>query len=73
MDMIQTGIPGPVEIVGKKGDETISKDLSKHKWIYKVGLQGFDNKVYSQASKWLTDSLPTNRMMTWYKVYLLHK
>lgn len=67
--MIKTGIPGPVEIVGRKGDETISKDLSQHKWTYKVGLKGVDeNKVYSQASHWQSQDLPTNRMMTWYKV-----
>ncbi|KAF2287107.1 hypothetical protein GH714_038216 [Hevea brasiliensis] len=70
-DLIQAGIPGPVELVGRKGDESIIKDLSAHKWSYKVGLHGLENKLYSldspQASKWQEHDLPTNRMMTWYK------
>ncbi|KAJ9183712.1 hypothetical protein P3X46_007527 [Hevea brasiliensis] len=70
-DLIKTGIPGPVELVGRKGDESIIKDLSAHKWSYKVGLHGLENKLYSldspQASKWQEHDLPTDRMMTWYK------
>ncbi|KAJ8532098.1 hypothetical protein K7X08_012021 [Anisodus acutangulus] len=37
-DTIQSGIAGPVEIIGKKGDESIIKDLSAHKWSYKVAV-----------------------------------
>ncbi|KAK9275963.1 hypothetical protein L1049_023238 [Liquidambar formosana] len=70
-DSKQTGIPGPVELVGRKGDEAVIKDLSAHKWGYKVGLHGLDNKLYSSdsryASKWQAEDLPTKRMMTWYK------
>ncbi|XP_050220184.1 beta-galactosidase 15-like [Mercurialis annua] len=70
-DMGATGIPGPVELIGQKGDEKIIKDLSSHKWTYSVGLKGFDNELFSSnsphASKWLDQDLPTNRTMTWYK------
>ncbi|KAG8657149.1 hypothetical protein MANES_03G042616v8 [Manihot esculenta] len=70
-DLIQAGITGPVELVGRKGDENIIKDLSAHKWSYKVGLHGLENRLYTlnspQASKWLDHDLPTNKMMTWYK------
>ncbi|KAJ9183730.1 hypothetical protein P3X46_007542 [Hevea brasiliensis] len=70
-DLIQTGILAPVELVGYKGDERIVKDLSAHKWSYKIGLHGLDNQLYSldssHASKWQEHNLPTNRMMTWYK------
>lgn len=70
--MIQSGVVGPVEIVGRKGDERIIKDLSAHKWSYKVGLHGYDHKLFQvdspSAPKWQSDDLPTNRMMTWYKV-----
>ncbi|XP_022888073.1 beta-galactosidase 15-like [Olea europaea var. sylvestris] len=70
-DVVQAGISGPVEIIGRKGDETIIKDLSSHKWSYKVGLHGLDNKIYSSDGKftapWNTEDLPINRMLTWYK------
>ncbi|KAB1201441.1 Beta-galactosidase [Morella rubra] len=70
-DLQQTGVPGPVELVGRKGDETIIKDLSAHKWAYKVGLNGFQNRLYSSdsslVSKWQAQQLPINRRMTWYK------
>ncbi|CAI9761110.1 unnamed protein product [Fraxinus pennsylvanica] len=70
-DVVQAGISGPVEIIGRKGDETIIKDLSSHKWSYKAGLHGLDNKIYSSDSKfaapWNTEDLPVNRMLTWYK------
>ncbi|CAA2955433.1 beta-galactosidase 15-like [Olea europaea subsp. europaea] len=70
-DIVQAGISGPVEIIGRKGDETIIKDLSLHKWSYKAGLHGLDNKIYSSdskfASQWNTENLPINRMLTWYK------
>ncbi|GFY98543.1 beta-galactosidase 15 [Actinidia rufa] len=70
-DLTATGIPGPVVLIGRKDDESIIKDLSSHKWSYKVGLHGLDNVLYSTdsryASKWQADNLPINRMMTWYK------
>ncbi|KAG5546987.1 hypothetical protein RHGRI_012874 [Rhododendron griersonianum] len=70
-DMIESGLPGPVELIGRKGDESVIKDLSSHKWTYEVGLHGLENKVYSldsrYASKWQAERLPINRMMTWYK------
>ncbi|XP_052182584.1 beta-galactosidase-like [Diospyros lotus] len=70
-DTIASGVPGPVEIVGKKGDETIVKDLSRHKWTYKVGLHGEEKKLYRldsrHASKWQADNLPVHRKFTWYK------
>ena len=71
-DMIQTGLPGPVQLVVQKGDETIIKDLSSYKWTYKVGLNGLEDKFYDldsyQASKWQAQQFPINRNFTWYKV-----
>ncbi|XP_002516256.2 beta-galactosidase 15 [Ricinus communis] len=70
-DLVQTGIPGPVEIIGHRGDEKVVKDLSSHKWSYSVGLNGFHNELYSSnsrhASRWVEQDLPTNKMMIWYK------
>ncbi|KAJ8543368.1 hypothetical protein K7X08_005891 [Anisodus acutangulus] len=71
-DTIQSGIPGPVEIIGKKGDERIIKDLSAHKWSYKVGLDGISNKLFAENTKfgtmkWHSHDVPINRRMTWYK------
>ncbi|KAI3772554.1 hypothetical protein L6452_03742 [Arctium lappa] len=68
-DVVQNGIPGPVVIVGKKGEETIIKDLSTRKWYYKVGLDGFDRKFYTttNSSEWRVDDLPISQRMTWYK------
>nr|GMC52012.1 beta-galactosidase 15-like [Ipomoea batatas] len=71
-DLAGTGLSGgPVEILGRKGDETISKDISSHKWSYKVGLHGEANKLFSNqsrfASQWQSDKLPINSRMTWYK------
>ncbi|VFQ63388.1 unnamed protein product [Cuscuta campestris] len=70
-DMAGTGISGPVEIVGRNGDETITKDLSSHKWSYKVGLHGESLKLFSNesrfASQWQSENLPVNTKMTWYK------
>nr|GMC50041.1 beta-galactosidase 15-like [Ipomoea batatas] len=71
-DLAGTGLSGgPVEIVGRKGDETISKDISSHKWSYKVGLHGEANKLFSNqsrfASQWKSDKIPVNSSMTWYK------
>ncbi|KAJ8767433.1 hypothetical protein K2173_017477 [Erythroxylum novogranatense] len=68
-DLYDSGIKGPVQIIGRKGDETIIKDLSGHKWNYIVGLQGLDEqRLYSSnSSKWNEDNLPNKRMMTWFK------
>ncbi|KAK7304013.1 hypothetical protein RJT34_14999 [Clitoria ternatea] len=72
-DSWHNGLVGPIEVIGRKGDETIIKDLSKHKWSYKVGLHGWDNKFfspdsfYASPSKWESEQLPINRMLTWYK------
>nr|XP_009616320.1 beta-galactosidase 15-like [Nicotiana tomentosiformis] len=70
-DLIQTGVPGPVEIVGRNGDERVVKDLSAHKWSYKVDLHGLENKLYAGNSRfesqWQSHDVPINRMMTWYK------
>ncbi|XP_027331397.1 beta-galactosidase 7-like [Abrus precatorius] len=72
-DKWHDGLVGPIELVSVKGDETIIKDLSSHKWLYKVGLNGWDNKFYSEDSpfaspnQWESEELPTNRMLTWYK------
>lgn len=70
--MVATGLPGPVEIIGRNGDESIIKDLSAHTWSFKVGLDGLEKKFYNSpdsTSLWQSQNLPVNRMMTWYKVY----
>ncbi|KAK9084367.1 hypothetical protein Scep_030838 [Stephania cephalantha] len=67
---VPTGVAG-VELIRKLNDELIVKDLSSSKWTYKVGLHGEDHQIQNvespHSSKWISDSLPTNRMMTWYK------
>ncbi|QCD80451.1 beta-galactosidase [Vigna unguiculata] len=68
-DTWHSGLVGPIELVREKGDETITKDLSSHKWLYKVGLNGWNHKFFSEDSptNWESQQLPTNRMLTWYK------
>ncbi|KAK4385874.1 Beta-galactosidase [Sesamum angolense] len=68
-DEIRTGLPGPIEVIGEKGDECIIKDLSNHTWTYKLGLDGFNMKLFDNAHDkvWSTGELPINKMMTWYK------
>ncbi|KAG9154788.1 hypothetical protein Leryth_014274 [Lithospermum erythrorhizon] len=58
------------EYLGKKGDETIVKDLSNHTWTYKlfVVLTTEFYRVCSVAvPTWEAQSIPTNRTMSWYK------
>ncbi|GAB4846757.1 Beta-galactosidase 7 [Ancistrocladus abbreviatus] len=66
-DLIPNGIPGPVQLISSRGDEKVIKDLSSHKWTYKVGLHGLDKHLYDEKSSWQVEDLPTNRTMTWYK------
>ncbi|KAF9688767.1 hypothetical protein SADUNF_Sadunf01G0022400 [Salix dunnii] len=68
-DTVPSGITGPVELIGYRGDdETVVKDLSSQKWSYKTGLEGLNQKLYSSPSlKWQQDSFPVNRTFTWYK------
>ncbi|KAL0706581.1 hypothetical protein Bca4012_073007 [Brassica carinata] len=68
-ESVPVGITGPIFIIGRNGDEIIVKDLSSHKWSYKTGLNGFENKLFKteSPSKWSFESVPLNRTMTWYK------
>ncbi|KAJ6341053.1 hypothetical protein OIU78_009265 [Salix suchowensis] len=67
-DLTQAGVRGPVELVGYHDDEIVIKDLSSHKWSYKVGLEGLYQELFSSdSSKWQQDNYPTNQMFTWYK------
>ncbi|GER40416.1 beta-galactosidase [Striga asiatica] len=71
-DLVQSGLRGPIEIIGKNGDETIIKDLTRHKWSYKVGLRGLDDELLyknddKSANEWRCENLPSNRKLTWYK------
>ncbi|XP_050215602.1 beta-galactosidase 15-like [Mercurialis annua] len=68
-DLVPSGIPGPVELIGQKDDETVVKDISSHTWSYSVGLDGFNHELYASdhSKKWMELDLPTDRMMTWYK------
>lgn len=74
-DLTATGLPGPIEIIGRKGDESVVKDISHHKWSYKVGLDGLTHQLFNADTKaapqWSTENLPIHRRMTWYKVFLL--
>ncbi|KAI3949814.1 hypothetical protein MKW92_040004 [Papaver armeniacum] len=69
-DSVDTGLAG-VQLIAKNNDELIIKDLSTKEWIYKVGLHGEDANLHSvespSASKWLTEEIPSNKMLTWYK------
>lgn len=71
-DLVGVGVTGPIEIVGKKGDVSIVKDLSHHNWTYKIGLDGMSNQFFSANTKaapqWNTENLPIMRRLTWYKV-----
>lgn len=71
-DDYRAGVCGFVDIVGRNGDEIVTKDLAGHQWVYKNSLHGLDNQLYSQTSKfsakWQLGYLPVNRSMTWYKV-----
>ncbi|KAK1568083.1 hypothetical protein Q3G72_020375 [Acer saccharum] len=68
-DLVQSRIPRPVELVGRKGDERVVNDLSAHKCSYKVGFLGLDDKLSNSDSdnqtNWLLEELPSNRRMTW--------
>ncbi|KAI4357584.1 hypothetical protein L6164_001523 [Bauhinia variegata] len=69
---VEVGIHGPVELVADAGNnETITKDLSTNKWIYKTGLQGeryeFYNPLKIQKEEWIGDDLPSNKSFVWYK------
>ncbi|KAI3802823.1 hypothetical protein L1987_30966 [Smallanthus sonchifolius] len=69
-DVIENGVSGPVEIIGRKGNQRVIKDLSSHKWSYKAGLNSIDryNKLLNvNSSDWQSNKLPTQRKMTWYK------
>lgn len=71
-DMIANGVLGPVEIIGRKGDQTVITDLSSHEWSFKAGIKSIDqynNLVKVDSSEWKTHELPTQRKMTWYKVF----
>ncbi|KAI3775622.1 hypothetical protein L1987_50203 [Smallanthus sonchifolius] len=60
-----------VEIIGRKGNQRVIKDLSSHKWSYKAGLNSIDryNKLLNiNSSEWQSNKLPTQRKMTWYKM-----
>ncbi|KVH94050.1 hypothetical protein Ccrd_003907 [Cynara cardunculus var. scolymus] len=69
-DVVANGVSGPVEIVGKKNDIRVIKDVSSQKWSYKAGINSIDrnNKLLKvDSSKWKAQELPTQRKMTWYK------
>ncbi|KAG2398781.1 Beta-galactosidase 15 [Vigna angularis] len=68
-DTWHSGLVGPIELVSVKDDEMITKDLSSHKWLYKVGLNGWNHEFFSEdlSTNWESQQLPTNRMLTWYK------
>ncbi|KAI3714480.1 hypothetical protein L6452_21434 [Arctium lappa] len=69
-DVVANGVSGPVEIIGKKDNIRVIKDISSQKWSYKAGLTSIDrnNKLLEvDSSEWKAQELPTQRKMTWYK------
>ncbi|KAL9224192.1 hypothetical protein vseg_000254 [Gypsophila vaccaria] len=74
-DMVPTGITGPVELVSVRGDETVIKNLTLHKWSYSTGLPGLDrDMLFTEKSLfsalWRSSSsghVRTNTTLTWYK------
>ncbi|XP_022731075.1 beta-galactosidase-like [Durio zibethinus] len=70
-DSSSNGLKAPFELIGKKGDTKIVKDLTSNKWNYKIGMDGITNKFFesdcNSTLKWDSDSLPINRNFTWYK------
>ncbi|XP_073155787.1 beta-galactosidase 15-like [Henckelia pumila] len=71
-DSVGTGLPGPIEIITRQGDETIIKDLTGHEWSYKIGIDGFNHEIYDSHAKsgsdqWQSGEFPVDQMFTWYK------
>ncbi|KAK9697359.1 hypothetical protein RND81_08G032500 [Saponaria officinalis] len=73
-DMVPTGITGPVELLGIRGDETVVKNLTLHTWSYSTGLQGLDrDMLFSERALFSTRWRPSsgnfriNTTLTWYK------
>ncbi|XP_074317084.1 beta-galactosidase 15-like isoform X2 [Silene latifolia] len=72
-DMVPTGITGPVELLGVRGDETVIKNLTLHTWSYLTGLQGLDrDMLFSErsvhATRWRSSGdFRINTTLTWYK------
>ncbi|KAJ1418411.1 Glycoside hydrolase, family 35 [Sesbania bispinosa] len=68
-DNVHVGIDGPVQLVGRKDNTEIIKDITNNVWNYKVGLHGEHVKHFSVDSTngWFTNGLPTDRVFVWYK------
>ncbi|MCD7473632.1 Beta-galactosidase 7 [Datura stramonium] len=65
-DKVKNGIVGPVTLKSPNGDV---KDLSKNEWEYKIGLEGFERRLWEDENRnWKPpQTLQTNRMFVWYK------
>ncbi|XP_047970770.1 beta-galactosidase 3-like [Salvia hispanica] len=67
-----TGVLGPVTLHGLDHG---TRDLSRQKWSYKVGMKGEAINLYSPSKissvDWMKASLAANRQqpLTWYKAY----
>ncbi|KAJ1380656.1 Galactose-binding-like domain superfamily [Sesbania bispinosa] len=68
-DNVHVGIDGPVQLVGRKDNTEIIKDITNNVWNYKVGLHCEHVKHFSVDSTngWFTNGLPTDRVFVWYK------
>ncbi|XP_060209449.1 beta-galactosidase-like [Lycium barbarum] len=66
IDKVKNGILGPVKLKSPNGNV---KDLSNNQWEYKIGLGGFERKLWEDEDrKWKpAQTLQTNRMFVWYK------
>ncbi|KAG0485744.1 hypothetical protein HPP92_009823 [Vanilla planifolia] len=59
-------VDGPVQLIREQG----VLDLSSNEWSYKIGLDGWEKKLYlknSTAYKWRYGIIQTRRPFTWYK------
>ncbi|XP_073066891.1 LOW QUALITY PROTEIN: beta-galactosidase 15-like [Primulina eburnea] len=73
-DSVGTGLPGPIEIISRHGDETIIKDLTNDEWSYKIGIEGLNDELFDDShtksgsdDQWQSGELPVDQMFTWYK------
>ena len=71
-DETGVGILGPVVLATKdRNGQEKTVDISNNEWIYKVGLQGQIDQLYSLRNAfrhWFFFRRPRNKPLVWYKV-----
>ncbi|KAK2995955.1 hypothetical protein RJ640_002497 [Escallonia rubra] len=65
-ETIEHGVIGPVKLLGMSNQE---RDLSTNTWLYRVGLDGEENRFYEDNAddNWHLENLPSHEMFVWYK------